>query len=102
MKYLILFYPRSLIPVFIPHRAGVPFTEQNHLHGQWREFRILINAQKTKENDVKIILSSLTYITPIRLPLCMSAGDTEREREGENFCKIKNKNWLETILQSSK
>ena len=42
--------------------------EQNHLRRQQQEFRIRNNAQKTKENDVKIILSSLAYITPIRLP----------------------------------
>ena len=57
--------------------------EQNHLHRQRREFRIRNNAQKTKESDVKMILSSLAYITPIRLPFCMSKG--ERERERENF-----------------
>ena len=38
------------------------YMEQNHLHGQWREFRIWNNTQKTKENDVKMILSSLAYI----------------------------------------
>ena len=41
--------------------AGVPYTEQNHLPGQ---------------NDVRIILFSLAYITLIRLPFCLS---TERE-----------------------
>ena len=34
-----------------------------------------------KENYVKMILSSLAYITPIRLPFCMSTGKRERERE---------------------
>ena len=74
-------------PTINLQRAGVPYAEQNHLRGQRREFRIRNNAQKTKENDVKIILSSLAYITPIRLPFCMSTGDRERERE--NFCKKK-------------
>ena len=54
--------------------------EQNHLHGQRREFRIRNNSQKTKENDVKMILSSLAYITPIRLLFCMSAGERENFR----------------------
>ena len=46
-----------------PHTAGVPYTEQNHLHGQRREFRIWNNAQKTKKNYVKTILFSLAYLT---------------------------------------
>ena len=50
--------------------------EQNHLHGQWREFHIQSNAQKTKENDVKKILFSLPEPT-IKLPFCAS---TVRER----------------------
>ena len=68
--------------------AGVPYTEQNHLHGQRREFRIRNNAQKMKENDVKKIFSSLAYITPMRLSFCISTGEREgeRERERENFC----------------
>ena len=49
--------------------------KQNHLHGQRREFRIRNSAQKTKENNVKIILFSLAYITPIRLPFCMSTDE---------------------------
>ena len=32
-----------------------------------------------KENDVKIILFSLAYITSIRLPSCMSTQARERE-----------------------
>ena len=60
--------------LFNPQRAGVPYTDQNHLHGQRREFRIRDNAQKAKENDVKMILSSLAYITLIRLPFCMRTG----------------------------
>ena len=47
--------------------AGVPYTEQNHLHGQRREFYIWNNAQKTKETAVKTILFSLAYLTPIKL-----------------------------------
>ena len=79
--------------------AGVPYTEQNHLHGQRREFRIRNNVQKTKENDVKMILFSLAYLTLIKLPFCMSTG----EREEEIFRKKKkNQNQPETILQSSK
>ena len=35
-----------------PYRAGVPYTKQNHSHGQRREFRIQNEAQKIKENDV--------------------------------------------------
>ena len=44
-----------------------------------------------KENDVKMILSSLAYVTPIRLSFCMRTDETEREREREreNFCKKK-------------
>ena len=61
---------------------GVPYTEHNnHLHGQWLEFRIRNNAQKMKANDVKMILSSLAYITPIRLLFCMCTDDTHREKE---------------------
>ena len=56
---------------------------QNHLHGQWREFRIWNNTQKTKENYVKMILSSLAYVAPIRLSFCISTGEKERERERE-------------------
>ena len=48
--------------------------EQNHLHGQRRAFRIRNNAQKTRENDVKTILFSLAYFTPINLPFSMSTG----------------------------
>ena len=48
---------------------GVPYKEQ---------------SPKTKETDVIMNLSSLAYITPIRLSLCMSTG---RGREREIFCK---------------
>ena len=61
--------------------------KQNHLHGQQQEFRIWNDTQKTKETDVKMILFSLVYITPIRFPFCMSTG----ERERENFRKEKKK-----------
>ena len=54
--------------------AGVPYTEQNHLHGQQWAFHIWNNAQKSKENDVKTILFSLAYLTPIKLPFYMSTG----------------------------
>ena len=57
--------------------------EQNHLHRQRREFRIWNNAQKTKENYAKIILSSLAYITPIRRSFCISTGERGREKERE-------------------
>ena len=67
--------------------AGVPYTEQNHLHGQQREFRIRNNTQKTKENYVKMILSSLAYITLIRLSFCISTS----EGGGKNFRKKKDK-----------
>ena len=60
--------------------VGVPYTEQSHLHGQRREFRIWNNAQKTKE----MILSSLAYITLIRLSFCISTGEREGAREREN------------------
>ena len=63
--------------------AGVPHTEQNHLHRQRREFHIRNNDQKTKENDVRIILSSLAYITPIRLSFCISTGEREGGRGRE-------------------
>ena len=63
-----------------PQTAGVLYTEQNHLHRQWREFRVRNNAQKMKENDVKIILFSLAYLTLIKLLFCMSTGEREREK----------------------
>ena len=44
--------------------AGVTYTKQ---------------SPKTKENDVKMILSSLAYMTSIRLSFCISAGKRERE-----------------------
>ena len=75
--------------------------EQNHLHGQRREFCIRNNAQKTKENDVKTILFSLAYLTPIKLPFCMSTGERKRERIFVKK-KKKNQNRSETILHSSK
>ena len=62
-------------------------------------FRIRNNAQKTKEIDVKTMLFSLAYWTPIKLPFCMSTGEREREKF---FIKKKKKNQSETILQSSK
>ena len=43
-------------------RAGVPYTEQ---------------SPRTKENDVIMILSSLAYITPIRLSFCVNTGERE-------------------------
>ena len=49
------------LEAFNPQMAGVPYTEQNHLHGKRREFRIRNIAQRTKENDVKTILFSLAY-----------------------------------------
>ena len=52
--------------------------EQNHLHEQSREFRIRNNAERTKENYVKRIISSLAYITLIRLSFCISTGERER------------------------
>ena len=42
--------------------AGVPYREQ---------------SPKKKENDVKIVLSSLAYITPIRLSFCISTDERE-------------------------
>ena len=41
---------------------------------KWQEFRIQNNAPKTKENDVKTILFSLAYITPIKLMFSRSTG----------------------------
>ena len=68
-----------------PQTAGVPYTEQNHLHGQRQEFRI------TPKRRRKMILSSVAYITPIRLAFCMSTG--ERGGGGERvFVKEKKKN----------
>ena len=57
--------------------------EQNHLHKQQWEFRIRNNAQKTKQNYVKMILSSLAYITLIRFLLCTGDRDRESEKERE-------------------
>ena len=42
--------------------VGVPYTEQ---------------SPKTKENDVLMILSSLAYITPVRLSFCISTSERE-------------------------
>ena len=69
--------------------------EQNHLHGQRREFCIWNSAQKMKENYVKKILFSLAYVTLIRLPFCMSLGEREFSLEKKNLDQS------ETILQSS-
>ena len=80
-----------------PEMAGVLHTEQNHLHGQRQEFRIRNNAQKTKENDVKMILISLAYLTLIKLLFCMRTGESERERELKK--KKKSQNRSETILR---
>ena len=91
---------------YTPLNGGSYVYGPNYLNGQRREFHIWNNAQKTKENYIKMILSSLAYITPIRLSFCISTG--ERGGERENFCKKKkkkkkrNQNWSETILQSSK
>ena len=38
---------------------------------------------KTKENDVIMILSSLAYITPVRLLFCKSTGERESQTKGE-------------------
>ena len=62
-----------------PQTAGVPYTERNHLNVQRQELRIRNNAQETKENDVKMILFSLAYITLIKLLFCTSTGQA-RER----------------------
>ena len=62
-----------------PQTAGVPYMEQNHLHGQRRELRTQNNAPKMKENYVKTILFSLAYLTPIKLPFCMCTGERNRE-----------------------
>ena len=43
--------------------AGVPYTEQH---------------PKMKGNDIKTILFSLAYLTPIKLQFCMSTGERER------------------------
>ena len=95
-----MFYPCPLIMMLIfnsfmtllqfnPQTAGVPYTEQNHLHRQRREFHIQNSAQKMKENDVKTILFSLAYLTLIKLPFCMSTG----KRDFSKKKKKKKKNW---------
>ena len=74
--------------------VGVPYTEQ---------------SPKTKENDVKMILSSLAYITPIRLLFCISTGPVRgsprlrgREREREfSLKKKKKKRLVRNDFQSS-
>ena len=38
-----------------------------------------------KENDVKMISSSLAYITPIRLSFCIRTGEREGEKEKRDF-----------------
>ena len=80
---------RALISLYsIMSLYSGPFSTS---HGQQREFRIWNNAQKTKENDVKMILCSLAYITPIRLSFCISTGKRERERERERIFEEKKK-----------
>ena len=54
--------------------SSVGYTEQNHLHGKRREFRIRNNAQKIKKNNVKTILFSMAYLIPIKLSFLMSTG----------------------------
>ena len=49
------------------------------LNRQQREFRIWNNTQKTKENNVRMILCSRAYITQLRLTFCMSTGVRERK-----------------------
>ena len=80
-----------------PQTAGVPYKKQNHLHGQQREFRKQNNAQKTKENDVKTISSSLAYLILTRLSFCMSTGERERLKKKKKK-KKKNRNRSETSL----
>ena len=85
-----------------PKMAGISVygTKPLSLRGQRWEFRIRNNAQKMKENYVKMILSNLAYITPIRLSFCISTGEREGERE-RIFVKKKKKkiqNRSETIL----
>ena len=67
--------------------------EQNHLHGQRREFRVWNNAQNTKQNDIKMILFSLAHLRLINLTFCMSTGEREggRERVREIFYLKKKK-----------
>ena len=66
--------------------------EQNHLHGQRREFRIRNNAQEMKENCVKTISFSLAYLTPIKLPVLYEyRRERERETGRERFKKKKKK-----------
>ena len=36
-----------------------------------------VKSSKMKENDVIMILSSLAFITPIRLSFCISTGERE-------------------------
>ena len=43
----------------------------------WNKTTYSGNAQKTKENYVKLILPSLAYITLIRLSFCISTGERE-------------------------
>ena len=72
-----------------------------------REFRIRDNAPKTKENDVKTILFSLAYLTPIKLSFCMSTGTGlpsgqcyKHHFSFKKKKKKKKKNRSEPILQS--
>ena len=62
---------------------ALPPAPQTLVRQIWREFRIWNNHKKMKENDVKTILFSLAYLTPIKFPFCMSTGERERERERE-------------------
>ena len=71
-----------------PQTAGVPYTEQNHLHGQRQEFRIWNYAQKTKENFVKTILFKSGLLNADKLPFCRSISEREREREKKKKIRI--------------
>ena len=49
------------------------------------------NAQKMKKNDIKTILFSLAYLTPIKLPFCMSTGEREKLFKKNKKIKISQK-----------
>ena len=68
--------------------------KQNHLLYMGNGGSSVYRITPEKENDVKTILFSLAYLTPIKLPFCMSTGERERER----FFIKKKKKTVETIL----
>ena len=89
IRYQVIYDTLALMRVLTLKRRALHIRNKTTLHGQQREFCIRNDAQKTKENDVKTILISLAYLTPIKLPFCMGTGERERERVFKKKKKFK-------------